>query len=532
MTPRRPARREPTRPTLVSNGLVTPDATPEKKRIVDWTPQTPAKRLRFEDYRDSPDPIELSPPSPTSPSKRARHDDSPTALDRDAQSSVYTRAISLFQRGTTYRRIIGREPERDKIYRFIGEKILSRTRGALYLSGLPGTGKSALLTEVISSLTAAVPMEFRPKVAIVNCMIADKAENIFKIILDEITGKGKNIGTEAAISALQELFFDKDVTCKRHVVVLDELDHIVTTDQEVLFRMFQWAFGSSSNLVLVGIANALDLTDRFLPRLRSQKLLPEVLTFKPYTAEDVVKIIQERLLSLYEDESKRTLGEVPLMHPAAIQFCAKKIAKTTGDLRKAFDVCSLGLEKVAQETPLEESQNLSTAPKVKPNHIAQVCSTAFGESATIRIRRLNLQQKAVLCILVAYEREGTTHTTTSSSPSVSSMSNSITVTRLFERYSTQCHREKLFARLSLNEFYEVVSALESSGLISVAGLCGRKGMGTGGSKRVSKGGSGAAQGGSILGYREDYGQRRIASNTHTKDVAAAVSDIPILRPFF
>lgn len=539
MSTKRPARREPIRPTILNNGLATPESTPEKKRTQDWIIDSPIKRLRFEDFKEnSPDDSSDNLPRPPSPARNSSPDLSPIDNDSGEQSqsplknSVYTKAISLFQRGTSYRRVVGREKEREQIYRFIGQKILGRTNGALYLSGLPGTGKTALLTEVIKSLSEDVPKEFRPEHAIINCMIADKPEQTYKIILEELTGKGRGLTTERAIERLEALFLDPTPNAPRHVVILDEMDHIVTSDQEVLFRIFQWAFASNSNLVLVGIANALDLTDRFLPRLRSQKLVPEVLTFTPYSSDDVVKIIQERLMSLYNEKADSPPSVVPLMHPAAIQFCAKKIAKTTGDLRKAFDVCCLGLEKVARETPIEECQDLESAPKVKPNHIAQVCSSAFGEPATIRIKRLNLQQKAVLCILVACEREGTGYAAAGPALTVAGLSTSLTVTRLFERYSTQCHREKLFARLSLNEFFEVVSALESLGLVSVAGVCGRKGMGNGCTRRVSRGGSGAGQGGSIFGYRDDYGQRRIASNVHAKDIATAVSDIAILRPFF
>jgi cell division control protein 6 len=54
------------------------------------------------------------------------------------------------------------------------------------------------------------------------------------------------------------------------VVVLDEIDSLITRDQEVLYKIFEWASVPCSHLVLIGIANALDLTDRILPRLRAK----------------------------------------------------------------------------------------------------------------------------------------------------------------------------------------------------------------------------------------------------------------------
>jgi len=54
------------------------------------------------------------------------------------------------------------------------------------------------------------------------------------------------------------------------LVLLDEIDYLVSRDQEILYHIFEIAAMPSSRLILVGIANALDLTDRLLPRLRAK----------------------------------------------------------------------------------------------------------------------------------------------------------------------------------------------------------------------------------------------------------------------
>ena len=45
-----------------------------------------------------------------------------------------------------------------------------------------------------------------------------------------------------------------------------------------------------------GIANALDLTDRILPRLQARpKCKPELLNFPPYTKDQIVAVLTDRL---------------------------------------------------------------------------------------------------------------------------------------------------------------------------------------------------------------------------------------------
>lgn len=80
------------------------------------------------------------------------------------------------------------------------------------------------------------------------------------------------------------------------LLVLDELDQLSSSKQSVLYSVFEWPSLPTSRLVLVGIANALDLTDRVLPRLRAHlKQQPELLHFAPYTRQQIVNIITERL---------------------------------------------------------------------------------------------------------------------------------------------------------------------------------------------------------------------------------------------
>ena len=50
------------------------------------------------------------------------------------------------------------------------------------------------------------------------------------------------------------------------VLVLDELDYLVTRKQSVIYNLFEWATNGSSALIVVAISNTMDLPERVRTR--------------------------------------------------------------------------------------------------------------------------------------------------------------------------------------------------------------------------------------------------------------------------
>ena len=66
---------------------------------------------------------------------------------------------------------------------------------------------------------------------------------------------------------------------------------MATRDQSVLYALFELPALAGSRLVLVGLANSLDLTDRALIRLQSRvHFKPQLLNFKPYTKQQIAQV--------------------------------------------------------------------------------------------------------------------------------------------------------------------------------------------------------------------------------------------------
>lgn len=143
------------------------------------------------------------------------------------------------------------------------------------------------------------------------------------------------------------------ITCARgatlHIVVVDETDALLSRSQEALYRLFLWPFVPGSRIILVSIANSVDMTERFLPRLRTHKLAPAVVVFRPYEHAQIAKIVTERLtraciaagfVSSEEpssaNDTSQQIHSQRIVDPKGIALVARKIAARDGDLRKAL----------------------------------------------------------------------------------------------------------------------------------------------------------------------------------------------------
>lgn len=112
--------------------------------------------------------------------------------------------------------------------------------------------------------------------------------------------------------------------------------------------------------VFAGIANALDLTDRILPRLQARpQCRPLLLHFPPYSREELTAIVQDRLVQvnvvcvtqslswnltdhfylISAASSSPQASAGGLLDASAVQFCARKVSAVSGDARKALDIC-------------------------------------------------------------------------------------------------------------------------------------------------------------------------------------------------
>jgi cell division control protein 6 len=239
---------------------------------------------------------------------------------RSSASTIYNEGRQAFARGSAPTVLFGREAERTELEDFISTRVKSNQSGCIYVSGPPGTGKSAFVSDVCRTVATD-----DLQTGYINCMSVKNAIDLYRTLLEEFVDITE-ITEGEEMEELHKLFMQRKTP---YVVTLDEVDHLLELDIDLLYNIFEWSLQDSSSLVLVGIANALDFTDRFLPRLKARGLKPHLLPFLPYTAAQISAVVTSKLKALLPAGS----GQLPFIHPTAILFLAKKVAAQSGDLR-------------------------------------------------------------------------------------------------------------------------------------------------------------------------------------------------------
>ncbi|XP_052815559.1 cell division control protein 6 homolog [Mya arenaria] len=364
--------------------------------------------------------------------------------------TAYHKAKQMFHTAKP-ERLIGRDKETEEVRSFLKGHMSKKTGGSLYISGAPGTGKTAVLTHIIDELKSVHSC----KTVYLNCMTLDNSSTVYGKLYTDITGKNAPTAKERLRAVERVLTTDGPSI----VMVLDEIDQLDSKNQEILYTIFEWPSLKKSRLILVGIANALDLTDRVLPRLQARpSCRPRLLNFAPYTKDQISAILKDRIKDLESD----------LVDVVAIQFCARKISAVAGDMRKALDVCRRAVEmvetdvrsqKVLQPTasglasPSKQSPRKKVPKKISVAHINNVLSDVYGSGAAAKPQEtIPLQQQLAVCSLLLLLKQG--------------KMKEVPAGKLHETYSKVCKGRQM-AAVDQSEFQSILTLMESRGIIGM-----------------------------------------------------------------
>ncbi|NWX49199.1 ORC1 protein, partial [Steatornis caripensis] len=339
---------------------------------------TPAKTLKKTPLPGTPKtPRNATPEIP----KRNRAAQKPASILEEARLRLHVSAIP--------ESLPCREEEFQDIYNFVESKLIDATGGCMYISGVPGTGKTATVHEVIRSLQQAAENDDLPSFQFVeiNGMKLTDPHQAYVQILELLTGQ-KVTATHAAV-LLAKLFNTPGPKRKTTVLIVDELDLLWTRKQNVMYNLFDWPTQKHSKLIILAIANTMDLPERIMMNRVASRLGLTRMSFQPYTYKQLQQIISSRLNSIKAFEED------------AIQLVCRKVAALSGDARRCLDICRRATEIC------EFASQKRTPEIVRMAHVTEAIDEMFSSPYINAIRNASLHEQIFLkAILAEFHRAG------------------------------------------------------------------------------------------------------------------------------
>lgn len=291
-----------------------------------------------------------------------------------------------------------REQEFADIYSFVEGKLQDGTGGCMYISGVPGTGKTATVHDVLRVLQESVEGGYTQpfKFIEVNGMKLTSPAQCYSHILRALTGE--NATAEQAAELLARRFERPGPRRDPVVLLVDELDLLWTRKQQVLYNLFEWPTKPNSKLIVLTIANTMDLPERLMSNRVASRLGLTRMTFHPYNHKQLQEIVLSRMQGL------------EAFDPDAVQLVARKVAAVSGDARRALDVCRRAAE--IAELSVHDSPKKSSRHVVGMAHVDRAIQEMFSSPKILAMRCLSQQEQIFMRAVVAeFHRTGIEETT-------------------------------------------------------------------------------------------------------------------------
>ena len=306
-----------------------------------------------------------------------------------------------------------RKNEQDQIYDYIKKGL--ETNGnysSLYIAGMPGTGKTASVKTIVNILESELNEAKSKKngkangkdgIIPFNKLFISGIEypnisNVFKVIYKFIFEKEKGkLNIKNYIQLLNNFFSHrrkynssnalKDPSNCHILLIIDEIDILINSSQNLLYNIFNWTTYDYSKLIVISISNTLDLPNRLLPKIRSRMGNNRVM-FKPYNKDELRIIIEDRGIDLN------------LFSSDAIRLSCVKVAAINGDLRRVFKILAKAKEINALENYKKKNKEL-----VSKYDILNAWDELFNSKISKVIGSLNIFEKIIIATILSKIKE-------------------------------------------------------------------------------------------------------------------------------
>lgn len=324
--------------------------------------------------------------------------------EEDLQTPIFKQARKRLHASAKLRSLPCREKEFHQIYQSLEDSVESQIGTCIYVSGTPGTGKTATIREVVKQMVQAY-VDKGDESAFdyleINGLKLISPQSSYEVLWEKISGE--RVSASNAAILLDEYFQRKDKSRKPLIVLMDEVDQIVTKTQTVMYNFFNWPTYLESKLVVIAVANTMDLPERLLTNKISSRLGLRRLQFPGYDYVQLAEIIKHRL----EDLEKLNSGKL-IIKKDAIEFAARKVASVSGDARRALIICRRAIEIAEWEffkTHKEDAEDEVYTVQIK--HIMKLVNETTNSPVSHFLQSLSFVAKLfIACLLMRKKKSG------------------------------------------------------------------------------------------------------------------------------
>ncbi|MBW2998743.1 AAA family ATPase [Candidatus Woesearchaeota archaeon] len=281
---------------------------------------------------------------------------------------------------------IHRDEQKNELILELSKIITIRKPCYLFMYGSPGTGKTALINEVISDLkNVADENDLKITDYYLNCS-EHRTENAI------MCGIINKMNRDDVISRIKQAEFISEINNKHHkehiILILDEIDFALKeSSDEFLYNLALLNEKSESNISIIFISNDLKVYDYIKPR--TQNIIGKTkIIFPPYDIDELKIIIKNRINIAFKQD---------IFQEEVINIISEKEANRKGDARSALelvDACGKiatqkGMNVIDSsvveeaESYLEKSSVLTKLPELGKHHKLVLLSILNNESNNI-----------------------------------------------------------------------------------------------------------------------------------------------------
>jgi len=236
-----------------------------------------------------------------------------------------------------------REIQFEEIWTFISDNVTAKTSRCMYVSGVPGTGKSLIVRSAMdcfSRYTTEKKKHLQFIDVYINGLSLTKPDKIWRKIASQVLSdtSTKKLTPAQALKKLHAFFQQRPGDRLPVVLVVDELDQLLADKkQQIIYTLLDWATVPSNMFSFIAIFNTMSLPETALNNRNASRIGYLRTIFPPYTHDQLYTIVKK---SLIEGQPKKAGG----IDDDTITLVAKKVAAVSGDARRALEIARRTIE--------------------------------------------------------------------------------------------------------------------------------------------------------------------------------------------